>query len=196
MSLRENLESLRLPLVIRQPAPKGCLWLARYDVQKRGLRGFVYRRAKRIMDLGLVLLAIPIWLPVMGLVALLAAIESPGQPVMLTELRAGRGGRRFKMYRFGRKAKNNSLPQLLNVLRGEMSLVGPQATSFQTDGCRLWHTTRLDVPPGLTGLWRIVGRNDIGEDERLRLEIAYIDRRCIRLDIEILLRSISSYQVR
>jgi lipopolysaccharide/colanic/teichoic acid biosynthesis glycosyltransferase len=189
MGLSENLESMQLPLVVRKLAPKGCAWLARYATPKRRLNGLAYRRAKRIMDLALVFLASPIWLPWMGIIAIETAIGNPGQPVLQTELRAGRGGRRFRMYRFNGKAKDNPLPHLLNVLKGEMSLVGPRATSFQSDGCRLWHTTRLDVPPGVTGLWRIVNYEQSGEDEQLRLDIAYIDRRCILLDFEILLRT-------
>lgn len=196
MGLSENLESMQLPLVIRKPVPKGCAWLARYDGRKHGLSGPAYRKAKRIMDLALVLLACPIWLPALGLVALFVAIGNPRQPVVITEVRAGRGGRRFMMYRFGGAAGDHPLPQLLNVIRGEMSLVGPRAAPFQADGCRLWHTTRLDVPPGITGLWRIVGREEIGEDERLRLDIAYIDRRCITLDFEILLRSIGAVRLK
>lgn len=192
MGLSENLESMQLPLVIRKPVPKGCAWLARYDARKHGLHGRAYRKAKRIMDLTLALLTCPIWLPALGLVAMVGTIGNPGQPVMITEVRAGRGGRRFKMHRFGGAAKNHPLPQLFNVIRGEMSLVGPQATPFQADGCRLWHTTRLDVSPGITGLWRVVERDTIGDDERLRLDIAYIDRRCLTLDFEILLRSIGA----
>ncbi len=189
MGLSENLENMQLPLVIRKPAPTGCAWLARYGARKPRLRGLAYRRAKRVMDLALVLFASPVWLLLMGIVAILTAIGNPGQPVLHKEIRAGKGGRRFKMYCFGGKAKSNLLPQLFNVIRGEMSLVGPRAISFEADGRRLWHTTRLDVPPGLTGLWRLANRDNTSEDEQLRLDIAYIDRRCIQLDFEILLRT-------
>lgn len=190
MGLSENLESMQLPLVIRRPVPKGGDWLRRYDQRKPWLHGPAYRKAKRGLDLTLVLLTCPVWLPAMGLAALLVALKNPGQPVIYTEVRAGRGGRRFKLYRFGGKASHNALPQFINVIRGEMSLVGPQAAPFQPDGCRLWHTTRLDVPPGITGLWRLIEHDASEEDERLRLDIAYIDRRCITLDFEILLRHI------
>lgn len=190
MGLSENLENVRLPLVIRKPVPKGGAWLARYDGRKPWLHGRAYRNAKRLMDLTLVLLTSPIWLPAMGGTALLTALKNPGQPVMRTEVHAGRGGRRFKLYRFGGTANRNPLPQLINVIRGEMSLVGPQAAPFQPDGRYLWHTTRLDAPPGITGLWRLIEHDASREDERLRLDIAYIDRRCMTLDCEILLRDI------
>lgn len=192
MGLNENLENIQLPLVVRRPAPLGCAWLARYDPSKRRLRGTLYKKSKRIMDLALVLPFSPLWLLAMGWAALQVKLENPGQPVLRTEMRAGRGGRRFKWYGFNGRARDNPLPQLLNVIKGEMSLVGPQATSFQSDNHRLWHTTRLDVPPGVTGLWRIVQGQGPGEDERIRLDIAYIDRRCMALDLEILLRTVAA----
>ncbi len=70
-----------------------------------------------------------------------------------------------------------------------MSLVGPRPTSFSAQTYTLWHTERLDVTPGLTGLWQIIGRGSTEFDERLRLDIAYIEHRCLWLDIEILLRT-------
>ena len=91
-----------------------------------------------------------------------------------------------------RKTSLDELPQLLNVLKGEMSLVGPRPTSFSAETYQLWQTERLDVVPGLTGLWQIVGRGSTEFDERLRLDIAYIERRCLMLDIEILIRTITA----
>jgi lipopolysaccharide/colanic/teichoic acid biosynthesis glycosyltransferase len=67
-----------------------------------------------------------------------------------------------------------------------MSLVGPRPTSFAPSAYRLWHTARLEVPPGLTGLWQIRGRNSTTFDERLRLDIEYIERMSIALDLKIL----------
>lgn len=96
-----------------------------------------------------------------------------------------------KMGRILRKTSLDELPQLLNILRGEMSLVGPRPTSFAADTYDLWHTERLDVLPGLTGLWQIIGRGSMEFDERVRLDIAYIERRSMWLDIQILLRTIS-----
>jgi len=95
-----------------------------------------------------------------------------------------------RMGRFLRKTSLDEVPQLLNVLRGEMSLVGPRPTSFSSDTYDLWHTERLDVLPGITGLWQITGRGSMEFDERVRLDIAYIERRCLWLDIQILLRTV------
>jgi lipopolysaccharide/colanic/teichoic acid biosynthesis glycosyltransferase len=86
----------------------------------------------------------------------------------------------------------DELPQLFNVLKGDMSLVGPRPTSFSTDTYRLWHTERLDVQPGLTGLWQIVGRGETEFDDRLRLDIIYIEKRCFSLDLYIIIKTIIS----
>ena len=88
-----------------------------------------------------------------------------------------------------RRTSLDELPQIFNVLRGDMSLVGPRPTSFSADTYSLWHTARLEVKPGLTGLWQISGRHEIDFDERLRLDIAYIRNRSLKLDVLILLRT-------
>jgi lipopolysaccharide/colanic/teichoic acid biosynthesis glycosyltransferase len=89
-----------------------------------------------------------------------------------------------------RKTSLDELPQLINVLRGEMSLVGPRPTIFGTEAYQLWETARLDVMPGVTGLWQITHRAELEFYERARLDILYAERRCFRLDVEILLRTI------
>ena len=80
----------------------------------------------------------------------------------------------------------DELPQLLNVLAGHMSLVGPRPTSFSASTYSLWHTRRLEVRPGLTGLWQVRGRNETDFDERLRLDLSYIDHSCMVFDLWIL----------
>lgn len=94
-----------------------------------------------------------------------------------------------KLGKILRKTSLDELPQLLNVLKGEMSLVGPRPTSFSSETYQLWQTERLDVTPGMTGLWQITGRGEIGFERRLMLDIAYIQHRCMMLDIEILIRT-------
>ncbi|HET9776021.1 MAG TPA: sugar transferase [Gemmatimonadaceae bacterium] len=91
-----------------------------------------------------------------------------------------------------RKTSLDELPQLINVLRGDMSLVGPRPTSFSASTYALWQTERLDVQPGITGLWQLFGRGSTEFDDRLRVDIAYIQRRCLWLDIQILLRTAPS----
>ncbi len=97
---------------------------------------------------------------------------------------------------FLRKTSLDELPQLLNVLKGDMSLVGPRPTSFAPGTYALWQTARLDVMPGITGLWQIIGRAETEFDERLRLDIAYIEHRCLWLDIQILFRTVSAVYYR
>jgi lipopolysaccharide/colanic/teichoic acid biosynthesis glycosyltransferase len=86
----------------------------------------------------------------------------------------------------------DELPQLWNVLIGDMSLVGPRPTSFSPENpdYQLWHTRRLDVRPGLTGLWQIEGRTTTTFDERIRLDEAYIRNWSLGLDVRIILRTL------
>lgn len=92
--------------------------------------------------------------------------------------------------RFLRKTSLDELPQLLNVLKGEMSLVGPRPTSFSSDTYVLWQTERLDVVPGITGLWQIMGRASMEFRDRVYLDIFYIEHRSLWLDVEILVRTV------
>jgi lipopolysaccharide/colanic/teichoic acid biosynthesis glycosyltransferase len=89
-----------------------------------------------------------------------------------------------------RRTSLDELPQLLNVLAGTMSLVGPRPTGATPDQYRLWQTERLDVAPGVTGLWQLYGRATTVFDDRSRLDIAYVQRRSMALDLQILVRTI------
>ena len=91
-----------------------------------------------------------------------------------------------------RKTSLDELPQIVNVLRGEMSLVGPRPTSFAPSTYSRWHTARLEVTPGITGLWQVFGRNSMTFDERLRLDIEYIQTRSFWLDLKILFWTVGS----
>ncbi len=205
------------------------LWIEKANPKKALFRGKGYLFAKRVMDLTLVLIALPFLLPLFLLIIALIKIESPDGPALFTQNRTGKNGMRFRMYKFRsmvpnaeelkkdlahlnelkwpdfkitndprvtrvgrilRKTSLDELPQLLNVLKGEMSLVGPRPTSFASNTYDLWHTARLDVMPGLTGLWQIIGRAETEFDDRLRLDIAYIEHRCLSLDIQILFRTV------
>jgi len=90
-----------------------------------------------------------------------------------------------------RRTSLDELPQILNVLSGEMTLVGPRPTSFSSSTYSLWHTARLEAKPGLTGLWQVSGRSDLEFDDRLRLDIAYLDNQCLWLDIRIILQTVT-----
>lgn len=91
-----------------------------------------------------------------------------------------------------RRSSLDELPQVFNVLLGDMSLVGPRPTSFSSKNYRLWHTARLESRPGLTGLWQVCGRNELEFDDRVRLDIAYHRNQCFRLDLWILGRTVGA----
>jgi lipopolysaccharide/colanic/teichoic acid biosynthesis glycosyltransferase len=189
-----------------------------------------YRISKRLFDLTLCLLALPILLPFGLLIALLVWLDDPG-PVLFRQYRTGMGAQRFPMYkfrtmvtnaeelkatyahlneltwpdfkitddprvtrigRFLRKTSLDELPQILNVLKGDMSLVGPRPTSFDVTTYSLWHTERLEVLPGITGLWQVSGRSDVDFDERLQLDIEYIERQSLLFDLVILFRTVGA----
>jgi lipopolysaccharide/colanic/teichoic acid biosynthesis glycosyltransferase len=186
--------------------------------------GNAYFTAKRAFDLLACLLLLPLVLPALLLCAIAVAIDTRG-PIVFSQQRTGRHGRRFRMFKFRtmvrnaeelkaslqhlnilpppdfkiiddpritrigrilRKTSLDELPQIFNVLRGDMSLVGPRPTSFAPSTYSLWHTHRLEVPPGITGLWQVKGRNDTTFDERLRLDIRYIESMSFVTDIKIL----------
>ena len=86
----------------------------------------------------------------------------------------------------------DELPQIFNVLRGEMSLVGPRPTSFAASTYELWHAERLEVVPGITGLWQVYGRNESTFDERLRLDVEYIQNQSPWLDLKIMFWTVGS----
>ena len=189
-----------------------------------------YRRMKRLLDIVLCLLVLPVVVVILLICIVAIKLDSSG-PVFFVQQRTGRGGRRFPMLKLRtmqegaeqlkekyshlnqlsfpdfkivndpritrvgrvlRKTSLDELPQLYNVLRGDMSLVGPRPTSFRAESYRLWHTARLEVEPGLTGLWQISGRNELDFDDRLRLDIAYIRNRSFSLDVRILLRTVAA----
>jgi lipopolysaccharide/colanic/teichoic acid biosynthesis glycosyltransferase len=92
-----------------------------------------------------------------------------------------------------RKLSVDELPNLINVVRGEMSIVGPRPTSFDVDAYADWHLARLAVPPGITGLAQISGRGDVDFDDRVVLDCRYIREQSILLDLKIL--SVTPFRV-
>lgn len=96
--------------------------------------------------------------------------------------RVGRLLRRFSL---------DEIPQLLNVIRGEMSLVGPRpALRFEVERYQDWHRRRLEVRPGITGLWQVSGRAKTSFDEMVLLDIQYIENYSLLRDLTIMLRTI------
>ncbi|HLJ81092.1 MAG TPA: sugar transferase, partial [Ktedonobacterales bacterium] len=99
--------------------------------------------------------------------------------------------RRTRVGRLIRRTSIDELPQILNVLRGEMSLVGPRPpvpTEFES--YEDWEKARLEMPPGITGLWQVRGRSEIVFDEMVLMDLYYIENWSLRLDLQILLSTI------
>ena len=206
-------------------------WLEKFKPHRRYFDGKVYIIFKRLIDLVIIILSLPILTPVFLICAITIKVNDPTGSVFFPQERTGKGGKRFKMIkfrtmimgadekkndllhlnelkwpdfkisddpritqwgRFLRKTSLDELPQIINVIKGEMSLVGPRPTSFSAETYSLWHTERLDVMPGITGLWQLIGRGESEFDERLRMDIAYIERQSIWFDINILFRTLIS----
>ncbi len=167
---------------------------------------------KRLFDILLVLLALPLWLPLLGLVSLtVLAVE--GRPVFFRQERAGKEGRPFMMLklrtmregegqdeerltrlgRFLRASSLDELPELLHVLAGTMSLVGPRPLPtrylprYSPEQAR-----RHEVRPGITGWAQIHGRNLLSWEDKFAYDVWYVDHRTLLLDIEILFLTVAT----
>ncbi len=96
-----------------------------------------------------------------------------------------------KIGRLLRRTSLDELPQLWNVLRGDMSIVGPRPPiPYEVEHYQLWHRKRLEMKPGMTGLWQVSGRNRLTFDEMVRLDLYYIENWSLLLDLKIILRTL------
>jgi len=195
-------------------------------------------RWKRILDVSIVLLALPLALPLAAFVAVLIRMVSAG-PVLFKQERVGYLGRRFMCFKFrtmfvgadpaahqghlhrlmdsdtpmtkmdaqgdpriipfGRLLRSSGLdelPQLINVLRGEMSLVGPRpCMPYEFDRYLPWQRERFSTLPGLTGLWQVSGKNRTTFVEMIQLDIKYARGKNLWLDLAILFQTIPALMV-
>jgi lipopolysaccharide/colanic/teichoic acid biosynthesis glycosyltransferase len=196
------------------------------------------RLGKRVFDATVAAVLLTLLLPLSAVVALLVVTTSRGGP-LYRQVRVGRGGRAFVMYKFrtmrtgstdevhrayvrrlltddqppvggsrglykleadprvtrvGRLLRRTSideLPQLWNVLTGDMSLVGPRpALPYEAELFSATHRERFLVPPGLTGLWQVSGRSKLPMRAGLDLDVEYVRRQSFRLDLVILLKTL------
>lgn len=185
-------------------------------------------RHKRVLDLGLIVLALPVLLPVLLLLALAVRLTTSG-PVLFLQTRVGRDGRPFRMVKFRsmyrdaearravllaqsdraglcfkhkddprvtpigrilRRSSLDELPQLWNVVRGEMSLVGPRPALPEEVALYSPEAMgRLAGLPGLTGLWQVSGRANIGFDEMVEMDLRYLEQASLRHDLALILRT-------
>jgi lipopolysaccharide/colanic/teichoic acid biosynthesis glycosyltransferase len=168
-------------------------------------------RAKRALDVGVAAVALVVTAPVQVAVAVLVAC-SLGRPVLFRQMRPGLHERPFELVKFRtmlrpdqaggstdsavrltgvgrllRAASLDELPTLWNVLRGEMSLVGPRPLLVQyLERYDPWQRRRHEVRPGVTGLAQVRGRNALSWDAKLAADVEYVDRRCLALDLRLL----------
>lgn len=183
----------------------------------------------RAFDLMLGILALPVLLPVMLLVALFIKFDDPSAPVLFVQRRYGLNGKPFNIIKFRtmvpnaealkatllaqstdrgagfklqddpritrpgqflRKTYLDELPQLWNVLMGDMAFVGPRANSFPPERLEPWQRRRLSVVPGITGSWQVMTEKPTEFVTRCLIDIEYIAVKSLRGDCAILLRTL------
>lgn len=172
----------------------------------------------RLADVTIAGVSLVLTSPLLALAALAAKVEDRG-PVLYRQTRVGKDGEDFELLklrtmvvgaermgkgfavdqgderitrvgRFLRRTSMDELPQLLNVLRGDMSIIGPRPTlRYQVEQYNDHQRRRLEVRPGLTGWAQVNGRAALPWSERIELDVWYVDHRSPRLDLEILLRT-------
>ena len=199
----------------------------------RTTKGSILRPGwKSALDITCILLSLPVWLPVMTLVALWVAVTSPG-PIFYRQPRIGFKGRRFMLVKFRTMKVNaetqvheaylehlivsdrpmikldatgdprlirggkflratglDELPQVFNVLRGEMSLVGPRpCTPNEFAHYAPWQRERVNGLPGLTGYWQVNGKNKTTFNEMIAMDLFYLENVSMLLDLKIMLKT-------
>jgi lipopolysaccharide/colanic/teichoic acid biosynthesis glycosyltransferase len=199
-----------------------------YSTSRRAPRS-AYFVIKRTLDILVPLLAMPVLVPVFLLTAAAIKLDSPG-PVFFKQMRCGRGGREFPLYKFRtmvvnseqmyaefmakneakgpmlklrkdprttrigeflRRTSLDELPQLWNVARGDMTLVGPRPLIMrEMVWCPRWRDQRLLVKPGLTGLWQVSSRGEFTFDGWIEHDIRYVRQQSLLLDLRILLKTL------
>ena len=185
--------------------------------------------SKRLLDVAIIILSLPITLPVFLLITGYIKLRSPG-PIFFKQKRIGLGGVSFNIIKFrtmkvgadvsvhknhfvnlvksDKKMKKmddvdpriipggklirasglDELPQLINVLMGEMSLVGPRPCTIQEE--EMFHDrTRFNTLPGLTGLWQVRGKNETTFEEMVKLDSIYVNKRSLWVDINIIIET-------
>lgn len=193
------------------------------------IRNKIKESLKRVMDITLCLLVMPIFLPVMLITALAIKLDSPG-PVLFRQTRVGKWSKPFTCYKFRsmyvdaeerkaelmhlneadsivfkiardprvtrvgriiRKLSIDEVPQIFNVIKGDMSLVGPRPpVPIEVSNYQYQHLLRLGAMPGITGLQQVSGRSDVSFTRWIELDLQYIQEQSLKKDIEILLKTI------
>lgn len=195
--------------------------------KERVERRFFYHFFKRFFDILLSIIGIILLTPVFIITAILIKVDNPDGPIIYSQIRIGKNGHPFRMYKFRsmvvnadkmlkglldqndiegamfkmksdlrvtkigrtiRKYSIDELPQLLNVIKGDMSLVGPRPPlKREVEDYTEYDKQRLLVVPGCTGIWQVSERNKVGFHEMVKLDIKYINSSNLWLDFFILL---------
>jgi lipopolysaccharide/colanic/teichoic acid biosynthesis glycosyltransferase len=191
-------------------------WFLQNDVKRFGYTMMQYSQVKKLLDVCFALILIGVTLPIMLLASIAIKLESEG-PILFKQQRPGKNCRIFTLYKFRtmcveteregrplsdlerltkvgsflRKTSIDELPQLFNILRGEMSFIGPRPLLVQY----LQHYTpeqmrRHEVTPGISGWAQVNGRNAISWEEKFRLDVWYVDHISFKLDMKIFFMTI------
>ena len=174
----------------------------------------MYKVFKRIMSFILALILFILCSPVMVIISIAICLESKGGP-FFKQLRTGKKGKEFYCYKFRSMVKDNDvhdlsckdkitkvgkfirktsldeLPQLINILKGEMTFIGPRP--WITDYAKHYtkrQRKRLDVTPGMTGLAQCSGRNNITIKEKINLDIKYVENMSLKMDLYVIYKTI------
>lgn len=190
--------------------------------------GYVY--FKRIIDILGSFTGLCLLIPIFCIVVLMIKLEEPKGTVFFSQIRVGKNGELFKMYKFRsmimnaeaelskirelnevsgamfkmkndprvtkigkfiRKTSIDELPQLFNVLKGDMALVGPRpALPSEVEEYSNYDRQRLLVTPGCTGLWQISGRSNLNFDQMVELDLYYIEKRSLLMDLKVILKTV------
>jgi Undecaprenyl-phosphate galactose phosphotransferase WbaP len=201
---------------------------------KNNLKSMINRFIKRLFDISVSIISMPLIFPIIGIIGIIIRLETPG-PAIYAHDRVGRNGKIFRCYKFRtmhrdaeedlkemlnknekirnewlknwklrddpritkigcflRKTSLDELPQIFNVIKGEMSLVGPRPVTREEIGKHYKETAKLflSVLPGVTGLWQVSGRTNTSYDYRVKLDVWYIMNWSLWLDIVIIFKTI------
>jgi len=200
--------------------------LIRERIEGASRRGYYF--LKRSMDIFCSIIGLLVLSPILLAVGIAIRLESKG-PIIFSQERIGRGGRRFKIYKFRsmvvnaeelkeklndknemsgpmfkikedprvtkvgkfiRRTSIDEFPQLFNVFKGEMSLVGPRPSlPKEVINFEDWMLERLEVKPGLTCYWQVYGRNDIDFNDWMKLDVKYVRERNTLIDIKLIIKT-------
>ncbi|WYP28583.1 sugar transferase [Alkalihalobacillus sp. FSL W8-0930] len=189
-----------------------------------------YLLVKRLVDIFGSLTGLLMFLPLFFILAVMIKVEDPKGPIFFKQVRVGKDGKKFNMYKFRsmitnaedmlkdlldknevsglmfkmkddpritrvgkfiRKTSIDEIPQLFNVLKGDMSLVGPRPPLMrEVKEYSNYHKQRLLVTPGCTGIWQVSARNEVGFDQMVEMDLEYMKCRSLVFDVKLIISTV------